>query len=86
MYHCLTLQNLPKFDFWFENKPSGNLGQEHSLEEPPLTFETAAVITFWGQFRKKGGNLNLISFCILTISNISAAADAACKNLPIATL
>jgi hypothetical protein len=24
IFHCKTPQNLPEFDFWFENKPSGN--------------------------------------------------------------
>jgi hypothetical protein len=24
IFHSKTLQNLPKFGFWFENKPSGN--------------------------------------------------------------
>jgi hypothetical protein len=28
IFHCKTLQNLPKFGFWFENIPSGNPGQE----------------------------------------------------------
>jgi hypothetical protein len=24
IFHCKTLQNLPKFDIWFKNIPSGN--------------------------------------------------------------
>jgi hypothetical protein len=24
IFHCKNLQNLPKWDFWFENKPPGN--------------------------------------------------------------
>jgi hypothetical protein len=24
IFHTKALQNLPKWDFWFENKPSGN--------------------------------------------------------------
>jgi hypothetical protein len=24
LFHCNTHQNLPKFNIWFENKPSGN--------------------------------------------------------------
>jgi hypothetical protein len=28
IFHSKGLQNLPKFGFWFENKPSGNPGGE----------------------------------------------------------
>jgi hypothetical protein len=26
-FHCKTLQNLPNWDFWFENMPSGKIYQ-----------------------------------------------------------
>jgi hypothetical protein len=34
MFHCKTLQNLPKF--WFENKPSGIPGLNAELQMSPL--------------------------------------------------
>jgi hypothetical protein len=34
IFHCETLQNLPKLGFWFENKPSGNPDQK--IPEPKL--------------------------------------------------
>jgi hypothetical protein len=24
IFHCMTVQNLPNWDFWFENLPAGN--------------------------------------------------------------
>jgi hypothetical protein len=32
IFHCKSLQNLPKFGFLFENKPSGNPVWIHSIE------------------------------------------------------
>jgi hypothetical protein len=39
-FHSKALQNVPNWDFGFENKPSGNLG---SMNGPALTIATKYV-------------------------------------------
>jgi hypothetical protein len=40
IYHCKTLQNLPKLGFWFEKKPSGNPADERAIDRfPPRNFK-----------------------------------------------
>jgi hypothetical protein len=54
-FHCKTLLNLPKSDFWFENIPSGNPGRDQSFQaRVPILQPTQVdvyVHTFkWGFF------------------------------------
>jgi hypothetical protein len=46
IFHSKTLQNIPKFGFWFENKPSGNPtgGVVHIVLRSSLNFWATSVI------------------------------------------
>jgi hypothetical protein len=39
IFHCMTLSKYPNWDFWFENKPSGNLDHGHDQGNRPSLFE-----------------------------------------------
>jgi hypothetical protein len=53
-FHCKTLQNLPKFGFWFENEPSGNpavgtfttAGMSAWSDETDIFIHFFAILTF----------------------------------------
>jgi hypothetical protein len=56
IFHCKTFQNLPKFDFLFENKPSGNPGYMYGK---PLQMLIVCVNTH-GE-----GNINKLFICVI---------------------
>jgi hypothetical protein len=43
VFHCKTLQNIPKLGFLFENKPSGNPGCDKASKKAENFAATSAV-------------------------------------------
>jgi hypothetical protein len=63
IFHCKTLQNLPKLGFLFENTPSGNRGGRF-LKKKPSRGVALSSIEAWSKLGR-----SVIEVCFTSIAN-----------------
>jgi hypothetical protein len=77
IFQSKTLQNLPNWDFWFENKPSGNPAPIGKLHKP-LKYLWCVVTTY----TYTALQIYIAKKCEIKIAaQKSSVMNAACRNI-----